>query len=292
MTWGIDYASVDGNHSPDLGALKGAGASFAWLRASYAAYDPSHGAWRLVPDSTFVRDWGSLRAAGLVRGAYMGPAVMASHTPEEQVGVFHGAVDLQGGLTPHVDLPPCLDIEFPQGISGTGMTRPQVVAWIRAAMAEMRRLFGCWPIIYTSARVWDGTDTDCLGSPSTPDLLDCPLWLARYLYPSRQPAVLPPPESTPPCPRQWWDGWVAHQDQGDALGVPGLSSTADIDRWRSAKLGDRGGHVSLYQKRLGLPVDGNFGPQTHDAVVACQAKHSLTQDGIVGIRTGAAILWE
>jgi len=291
VTWGVDYASVDGQHPPDFAALARAGCSFVWLRASFGAYDSGHKAWRLLPDATFARDWHQL-TGHFVRGAYMGPAIMASHSPEEQVGVFKAAVDAQGGFMRGVDLPPCLDVEFPQGIAGTGMTRSQVVAWIETAVAEMRRLFGVAPIIYTSARVWDGTDTDCLGSPSTPDLLDCPLWLARYLYPARQPAVLPPPESSPPCPHQWADEWVAHQDQGDALGVPGLSSTTDIDRWRPAKLGDRGGHVTLIQKRLHLPTDGVFGPQTRNAVFNFQAAHGLAQDGEVGIHTGAALLWE
>lgn len=291
MTWGVDYASVDGNLRPDLGKFKAAGGSFAWLRASFGEYQ-THGAWRIVPDPTFARDWGTLAAAGLVRGAYMGPAVMASHTPEEQVGVFKTSVDASGGLRPGVDFPPCLDVEFPQGISGTGLDRAGVLTWIRAAVAEMRRLFGCWPIIYTSGRVWNDTDADCLGAPPAPDLVECPLWLARYAYATRQQAVIPPLPMSPPVPTPWGDEWHAHQGQGDALGVPGFSATVDVDRFRGAAQGDHGGHVAWAQRRLKVTADGSFGTDTAAAVRQVQASRGLPTDAIIGPRTFCAIAAE
>lgn len=294
MSFGIDYASVDGNRPPNWSAFTAAGGSFAWLRASFAYYDPGHKAWRLVPDPAFERDWDAI-PAGITRGAYMGPAVMASYSPEEQVAVFAAAIDATGSkLKPGIDFPPCLDIEFPQGIAGTGLSREGVLQWIRDAVGAMRATFGCWPIIYTSGRVWNDTDSDCLGNPPAPDLVQCPLWLARYAYKTRIPAVLPPVYAPPPVPTPWGDQWFLHQGQGDALGVPGFSSTVDISVFRTAKRGDKGGHVSWLQEKLKI-VDGYgtdvFEGDTEMHVEILQEEHGLVVDGVVGVKTFCAAAW-
>ncbi len=51
------------------------------------------------------------------------------------------------------------------------------------------------------------------------------------------------------------------------------------------KVGSRGEAVKYIQKKLGLTVDGAFGPATDKAVKALQKKHGLTADGIVGPKT-------
>jgi GH25 family lysozyme M1 (1,4-beta-N-acetylmuramidase) len=299
MTWGADYASIDGNKPPDFDAFRRAGGSMLWVRGSFGYYHPGHKAWAIVPDPACHRDWSAIAAAGLVRGAYVGPSIMASHTAEEQVAVFKAALDAVGGLRRGVDFPPCLDVEFPSGIKGTGLNRAGVLQWIRDAVAAVRRLFGCWPLIYTSGRVWNDVDLDCLGNPPAPDLVECPLWLARYAYKKRQPAVIPPPNlQAPPVPTPWGDSWHAHQDQGDALGTPGFTSTVDIDRWRACELGSSGGHVAWAQRRLKsmiaygqLAVDGAFGPQTLSAVRALQANAGLPTTGAIDPKTFCALAW-
>jgi GH25 family lysozyme M1 (1,4-beta-N-acetylmuramidase) len=294
VTWGVDYAGVDGNKPPDLAAFKRAGGAFVWVRASFAYYDPGHKAWVLARDPVFARDWAAIGAAGLPRGAYMGPAIMASHSATEQVGVFYASVAAAGGLRPGIDFPPCLDIEFPQGIVGTGLNRAGVLKWIREAVAEMTRLFGVRPIIYTSGRVWNDVDADCLGGPPAPDLSDCPLWLARYAYATRRPAVIPPPDNlpAPPVPHPWGDEWHAHQDQGDAIGCPGFSATVDIDRMRpAAKRGDVGGHVAWYQRRRGLAPDGHFGPKTDADVRQFQRDRGLAETGEIDLQTFVVACW-
>ena len=53
------------------------------------------------------------------------------------------------------------------------------------------------------------------------------------------------------------------------------------------KLGSKGGAVKVLQKALGLRlVDGDFGPQTRNAVVAFERKRHLTANGVV-----SAVVW-
>lgn len=290
--WGIDYGSVDGNHSPDTTKLAAAGCEFVWLRGSYSYWDARGGWWSCVPDTCLKRDWSSL--SGFVRGAYMFPVLQAKYTPEQQVAVFAAAVRAAGGLRPGVDFPPCLDVEFPgKGIAATGLDRAGVLVWIRRAVTALRSEFGCQPFLYTSGRVWNDSDADCLGNLPAPDLVDCPLWLARYPYKTRILAVLPPPSglTAPPVPTPWGDAWHAHQYQGDALGVPGMSATVDVDRWRSAQIGDHGGHVAYAQRKLQLTADGVFGPRTEAALRVLQAARGLPTTGILDIRTACSLLW-
>lgn len=48
------------------------------------------------------------------------------------------------------------------------------------------------------------------------------------------------------------------------------------------RVGSKGSAVKTLQKKLGVTVDGSFGPKTKAAVVAFQKKHRLTPDGVVG----------
>ena len=232
--WGVDYASVDQNAAPNWTMFQRAGGSMVWIRASYAYYDQSHRAWSLAHDSAFTRDWAAV-PKGITKGAYFFPVMSASQTAEEQVAAFAAAVKAGGGLEVGIDFPPCIDVEFPQGIAGTGLDRAGCLAWLKRAVAAMRSTFGCWPFIYCSGRVWNDDDTDTLGDPPAPDLVSCPLWLARYQLATRLHAVLPPSFPPPTVPTPWGDEWHAHQGQGDAVGVPGLTSTADVDEWRGAR---------------------------------------------------------
>lgn len=47
--------------------------------------------------------------------------------------------------------------------------------------------------------------------------------------------------------------------------------------------------VKFVQKKLGLPIDGQFGKNTEDKVKEFQKEHNLTADGIVGMNTWKAM---
>jgi Putative peptidoglycan binding domain len=51
----------------------------------------------------------------------------------------------------------------------------------------------------------------------------------------------------------------------------------------------RSGGVRALQHALGVPADGQFGPQTEAAVKSFQAAHGLTADGVVGPQTRSAL---
>lgn len=51
------------------------------------------------------------------------------------------------------------------------------------------------------------------------------------------------------------------------------------------RLGSTGHDVAEWQKFLGLPADGLFGPKTEEATKRFQEAHGLTPDGVVGLKT-------
>jgi peptidoglycan hydrolase-like protein with peptidoglycan-binding domain len=74
-----------------------------------------------------------------------------------------------------------------------------------------------------------------------------------------------------------------------AFTTEGISSPLNV--------GDRGADVVILQERLaavGLPVtvDGVYGQETVDAVMAFQEREQLTVDGVVGAETGEELgIW-
>jgi hypothetical protein len=76
-----------------------------------------------------------------------------------------------------------------------------------------------------------------------------------------------------------------------ALHAAGIFTGAPASLPEAAlSIGDRGQMVKRLQEKLNaqgeeLETDGIFGPGTHAAVVAFQARHGLTPDGVVGRRT-------
>ena len=51
------------------------------------------------------------------------------------------------------------------------------------------------------------------------------------------------------------------------------------------QLGSSGPDVAAWQRTVGVPADGNFGPKTQAATQRWQASHGLKDDGVVGPKT-------
>lgn len=285
-TVGLDYASVDGGAVPNFTAAKAAGIRFAIPRAIYGRRVKNQTDKAPVfIDPVWGRDKDAIEAAGLKRGAYLflcyeKPGVQTP-SPEIQVQAFADYVNLD----PKVDFPPWLDVEE----AAPTMTAEQMYDWTLRAARKFVELYGVWPGIYTSARVW----TENLKSHSPGPLLNCPLWLAKpWPWLTKTPIHLDGAAAyMPKLIPEWSNQWFVYQYQGDATQCPGFTSTVDANRFRVFGEGSKGAHVAWTQKRLGITADGIFGPKTKAAVVELQKENGLAADGIVGLDTFAPLAW-
>jgi GH25 family lysozyme M1 (1,4-beta-N-acetylmuramidase) len=295
MLLGLDYASIDDNAAPNWALAKqpsadGSRLTFVNMRAAY-------GDWA---DTTFIRDWAGVKAAGLVRGAYLYPRYKNGQGQivpiASQIDAMKRAIAAAGGMVAGVDLPPALDIESAGGPGAFGCTPEQALDWYRELWTAMRTAFGVIPMIYTSGRVW----AEDLHNQMAPDLATSPAWLAKpWPWKVRTTAQRDISKAfsggayDPQVPIPWGGGnWWLHQYQGDAINWPGFSNTVDCNRFNLMKLGVApGSRVSWVQRRVGTAPDGIYGPATDAAVKAFQAKHKLTADGVIGPVTFAALCW-
>ena len=248
----------------------------------------------------------------------MFPVMHKTRDPEPQIAMFAKCIQAAGGLEPGVDMPPVFDVEYSKGIKATGMTRLQALDWVHRAIMALEDTFKVTPMIYTSARVWDGEDDDSLDADRVPVplLVDCPLWLARYPYKIRIPSHHLPAQrdglKVPPVPKQLGDAsdvWI-HQYQGDALGFPGFSSTVDLNRFFpiSQATAVKGSEkVKWVQKKLNraeasrteksghtftpLKLDGDWGAKTERALREFQSLRQIPGTGVVDVRTFCALSW-
>ncbi len=281
MNFGIDWAGIDGNRNPDLAAARAAGVTFGFRKAYQSPYGP---------DSGFARDWAAMLAAGVVRSAYVFPDVRpGAAAAARQVDGFATALDVAGGLQPG-DMAPAFDVEFPGG----KLPRPiaEIVAFLEDFATAMHTTFGCWPILYTSARVWDGSDTDALRAPKSwlPDR--CPLW-DKTGYRHQAGAridVTSSPTGRPKMPAAWSKAtspgaWVNQWD-GDQKGLAGFSSTIDVNRFLGSSQASvtpaDAGRVSWLQTRVGVAATGTWDKATDVAIRAWQTAAGLVSDGDIG----------
>lgn len=286
MIFGVDCADVESGKKTGWGTAKALGPiSFAIIRASYGS----------TPDVSFKTSWPAIKAIGLTRGAYLflrfpKKGAAAPPDPDVQAAAFCKLV----GPLDRTDLPVTIDLEFPgNGISDTGLTARQALDWMRAAWKTVVAAYHVPPIIYTSARVWQ----EDLGNIAAPDLVDSPLWLARYFYASKTTAVRDPSALSshldPPIPPPWGGAtnWWIHQYQGDAIGMPGFNATVDLNRFNVMLKGATGDRVTWVQRKLGTSETGKFDAALNAKVIAFQQANGLDVDGIIGPQTFAALCW-
>jgi lysozyme len=286
LSLGIDTASVADNHNPDWARARSqVPMDFAIIRANYGT----------APDRVFRRDWPKIKTAGLVRGAYLFLRFPHSRwgrpaSPVAQARAFIATV----GRLDQSDLPPSLDVEFPGSRRETGMTARQLLDGVREAWRTLRDHYEVPPIIYTSARVWR-EDLDNLPAP---DLVESPLWLARYPFP-KGPAVYDPRRLAGrrfnlPVPPPWGDAtnWWIHQYQGDAVRLPGFpTGNVDMNRFNVTTRGMTGDRIRWVQRRLSIPQSGTFDAATEAALRAFQGRKGIPANGVVDPRTFAFLCW-
>lgn len=181
---GIDVSHFQGHI--DWQAVKAAGCDFAFAKATEGAG---------VTDPCFAANWAAMKAAGLPRGAYH--FYRAQEPAVQQAAHFLSTVQFGPG-----DLPPVLDIEVSDGVTGQSL-----VGGVQTWLDAVEPAAGATPIIYTNTPFWDAHFDDQFGR--------YPLWIAHYG---------PAPS---PLPRGWAD-WTLWQ-YSQSLHVGGVNGPADHD---------------------------------------------------------------
>jgi GH25 family lysozyme M1 (1,4-beta-N-acetylmuramidase) len=248
----------------------------------------------ILLDKYFDRTWPKLKDAGIVRGAYLFLVFpRKGERPSNPVVQVETYIKTVRKLDKS-DLPPALDVEA-DNWQKTGMNPSQLLNYVRGAWKTLRDYYGVAPIIYTSYRVW----REVLGDLPAPDLADSPLWLKDYYRPfavrqaQYDPQAFAGGRYNPRMPAHWGDAanWWIHQYQGDARGLPGFSSTVDMNRFNTTVRGAAGDRVRWVQSRLGIPQSGTFDAATERALRAFQSKNGIEADGVINPRTFAYLCW-
>lgn len=187
---GVDVSEYQGE--VDWSAVRASGRRFAIARIAHAPR----------VDARFETNWRGIRAAGMIRGAYL--YFSPAHDVAAQADSIARAV---GRLGPG-DLPVALDIEKPP----PGLPSPaDYAARIAELVARVTQSTGRAPMIYTGAYYWRlRVRSDAFKS--------LPLWHPQYA-PVRCPSIAPP-----------WSAWALWQYSSTGR-VPGVRGDVDLDRF-------------------------------------------------------------
>lgn len=297
---GIDWYGPDGNtqrgRKIDLDAAWRAGARTfhrKMIQLPWVDGDPG-----------FIEDWQLLGESKLplVRQFYVFPDFRPDAAKAAtQIRAAAKLLARAGGMRPS-DMAPAFDTEFggrppPQS--------PAAIARFREAIAQaMHDEWGCWPAEYSSARVVDGTDIDCLHGERSWTAERCTMWCKTgYRLGYNQPPDEHPPKGTPKMPRQWAapggaGAWL-NQYQGEVIQFAGFLGKVDLNRFLYLRRGDvdpnRITWVQLgllgWNRTPGsdarLTVSGLWDDATDRELRQFQRDNGLDADAIIGPRTFA-----
>lgn len=183
-------------------------------------------------DPTFATNRSGARSNGLVVGAYHFARPDASKGDAlHEARWFVGHADPGPG-----HLLPVLDLE-----TSKGLDRQEITLWARRWVAEVRRLTGVTPFVYTSPYGWMARTGDSRALARD----GAPLWIAHWGVDS------------PTLPAGNWDGrgWRVwqHTSKGHVAGIAGH---VDLDVASGRSLG----RITI--RRLTLDIDGDAGRVT------------------------------
>jgi GH25 family lysozyme M1 (1,4-beta-N-acetylmuramidase) len=155
---GLDVSS----HQNERGTIswsqvRGAGQSFVYLKATEGVS---------YTNPYYAGNNSGARTAGLLRGAYH--FARPDSSAGDAVAEARYFVSVTGTALAG-QLPPALDIEANDGLSPTAL-----VAWAKAFLAEVERLTGRVPVIYTGPAFWRSSMGD------SREFHRHPLWIAQY----------------------------------------------------------------------------------------------------------------
>ena len=190
---GVDVSSYQG--SINWSQAKGAGIDWGYAKATEGTG---------YQDPTFPGNWSGMKNAGVVRGAYhfFHPGLNGT----QQADYFLAYAGAMGAG----DLPPMLDWEVTDGVSGS-----TAGANAQAFIDEIKAKTGRPTVIYTSPGLWGG-----FGVPQS--FGSNPLWVADWTYATT---------SCPSLPSGWssfvfWQWSDGQYGTGSVAGIPG---TVDRD---------------------------------------------------------------
>jgi GH25 family lysozyme M1 (1,4-beta-N-acetylmuramidase) len=202
---GIDVSSWNhpGGAPIDWPQVRSAGYSFAFVKADEGPQTPGG---RYYVNPYWATDWAAAGAVGMYRGAY--------HFARPRLPISTAVADarhfvsITGTMRGPRDLPPVLDLEVDGGLRPADLN-----AWAAAWLAEVERLTGRRPIIYTGYYFWQ----DRMGA--TRQFAGYRLWLAQY---NGKPA----PDKVPSA----WGAWSFWQYTSTGS-VPGMVGNVDLNRY-------------------------------------------------------------
>lgn len=286
MGKGFDIAGREGI-GDDFVKARAAGFTFGFVKLYQAPYGA---------DGGFAKAWPKVLEAGITRAPYIFPDYRPNAaTVMVQVNAAWAAFVAAGGWSPG-DMAVGVDVEFPGGKLPQSI--PGIIAFLEDFVTAVKTVFGCWPIIYTSARVWDGTDTDALRGPTSWVPTKCDLWdKTAYIRAAGQPDPGYVPTGRPKMPVAWTKpnspGCFINQYGGDVVQEPGFSATIDTNRFltlgRLNATAEDAGRINSIAAKLGVVTNGVWTDELDAKLRAFQASFGGDADAIIGVITYARL---